>query len=129
MVNDDCIQQLGRVLIVRCGHRPLDGESGSSGVRVSEIITRAKSGKARTVLVDVTASPYADSGGLRWLLHLKQVAEDNDLTFCTAAEPHSKVWRNLTLLNAGFSLYDDLHVAWQHAAHPMRHASSLSALA
>ncbi|MBC8101909.1 MAG: hypothetical protein H7Z41_04895 [Cytophagales bacterium] len=111
-VNDDCIQQLGRVLLVRCGHCPLDGESGSSGVRVSEIIARARSGGARTVLLDATASPYADSGGLRWLLHLKQAAEESGLALRTVAAPGSRIVRNLSLLDAGLDVYDDLHAAW-----------------
>jgi len=122
MVNDDCIQQLGRVLLVRCGHRPLDGESGSSGVGVREIITRARNGGARTVLLDASGSPYADSGGLRWLLRLRQEVEDSGLALCTVATPHSRVWRNLALLQADLALYGDLHDAWLHAAHPYRHS-------
>lgn len=121
MVNDDCIQQLGRVLLVRCGHRPLDGHSGSSGVRVSEIIARVQRGGAHTVLLDASISPYADSGGLRWLLHLKQEAEERGITLCAVAAPHSRVRRNLSLLNSGLTVYDGLQDAWLHAAHPMRH--------
>jgi anti-anti-sigma regulatory factor len=111
-VNDDKIQQLGRVLLVRCGHRPLDGESGSSGVNVRDIIAKARNGGARTVLLDATVSPYADSGGLRWLLHLKQEAEENGLSLRTVTAPGSKIERNLSLLKAGFDIYEDLHTAW-----------------
>lgn len=111
-VNDDKIQQLGRVLMVRCGHRPLDGESGSSGVRVSEIIARARKGGARTVLLDATVSPYADSGGLRWLLSLKEAADENGLSLKTVTAPGSRIGRNLSLLKAGFDIYEDLHTAW-----------------
>jgi hypothetical protein len=100
------------VLLVRCGHRPLDGETGSSGVQVSDIIARAQKGGARTVLLDATVSPYADSGGLRWLLHLKQAAEDNGLSLRTVTAPGSKIGRNLSLLKAGFDIYEDLHTAW-----------------
>lgn len=127
MVNDDSIQQLGRVLLVRCGRRPLDGASGSSGIQVDDIVDRARRGGARTVLLDASGSPYADSGGLRWLLRLKQEAESNGLNLCTVAAPHSRVWRNLTLLNAGLDMYGDLHAAWLHAAHPMRHPTAAHA--
>lgn len=111
-VNDDTIQQAGRVLLVRCGQRPLDGESGSSGVRVSDIIARAQKGGARTVLLDVTVSPYADSGGLRWLLCLKNAAEENGLSLRTVTAHGSKIERNLSLLKAGFDIYEDMHSAW-----------------
>ena len=111
-VNDDTIQQLGRVLLVRCGHTPLDGESGSSGVGAHEIIARAQKGGARTVLLDATVSPYADSGGLRWLLHLKQEAEENGLSLRTVTSRGSRIERNLSLLKAGFDIYEDLHTAW-----------------
>ncbi len=123
-VNDDKIQQLGRVLLVRCGQRPLDGESGSSGVRVSEIIARARKGGARTVLLDATVSPYADSGGLRWLLQLKKAAEDNGLSLRTVTAPGSRIGRNLSLLKAGFDIYEDLHTAWSANGVPSAKALS-----
>ena len=111
-VNDDNIQQLGRILLVRCGQTPLDGESGSSGVGAREIIARAQKGGARTVLLDATVSPYADSGGLRWLLRLKQEAENSGLSLRTVTSPGSRIERNLSLLKAGFDIYEDLHTAW-----------------
>ena len=111
-VNDDTIQQLGRVLLVRCGHRPLDGESGSSGIGAGEIIARAQKGGAKTVLLDATVSPYADSGGLRWLLSLKNAAEESGLSLRTVTAPGSRIERNLSLLKAGFDIYEDLHSAW-----------------
>ncbi len=111
-VNDDNIQQMGRILLVRCGHAPLDGESGSSGIGAREIVARAQKGGARTVLLDATVSPYADSGGLRWLLRLKQEAENSGLSLRTVTSPGSKIERNLSLLKAGFDTYENLHTAW-----------------
>ena len=111
-VNDDNIQQLGRILLVRCGHTPLDGKGGSSGIEAHEIVARARKGGARTVLLDATVSPYADSNGLRWLLHLKQEAENSGLSLRTVTAPGSKIERNVSLLKAGFDIYQDLHTAW-----------------
>jgi hypothetical protein len=121
MVNDDTIRRVGTVLLVRCGHAPLDGAHGGSAMTAAEIADRARSAGVRTILLDATGAPYADSDGLRWLLRLKQEVEASDIALCAVAAPHGKVWRNLALLDAGLEMYDDLHVAWDHAAHPARY--------
>lgn len=112
-VNEDRVKLMGRVLIVRFGQRPLDGESVTSSLSVKDLIRRARRGGARALVLDARDSPYADSGGLRWLLKLKEAADESGLSLRTVVASGSKVRRNLALLNAGLDLYENLQSAWR----------------
>jgi anti-anti-sigma regulatory factor len=107
----DSIQEFGRVLMIRCA-APLDGERGSSAVPAEEIASRARRSGARVVLLDLSHTPYADSGGLRWLLKLQRTSDQEGFVLRVVAAPGGRVRRNLVLLRANLDLYDDAHEAW-----------------
>jgi anti-anti-sigma regulatory factor len=115
-VKTDCIEEFGRVLLIRCGG-PLDGESGSSAARIEDVMRRTRRSGARIVLLDLLHTPYADSGGLRWLLALKRAAEAEGLTLRVVCARDGRVRRNIVLLRAGLELYDDVHRAWSAPLH------------
>jgi len=115
-VKTDCIEEFGRVLLIRCG-TPLDGESGSSGARTEDVLRHARRSGARILLLDLLHTPYADSGGLRWLLALKRAADAERMSLRVVCAPAGRVRRNLVLLRAGFELYDDVHRAWHTPLH------------
>lgn len=106
---------LGRVCLVRCDG-PMGGTPSGLGAGTlpdPEALTDAAARMgARTVLVDATEAPYADSDGLRWLLRLRGAASERGLAVRVAARPKGRVWRNVALLAAGFELFPSVREAW-----------------
>ncbi len=111
-------RELGRVLLLSGEDKPLDAVSPLAlGGEPERIARHARAVRARIVLLDLTRVPFADSDGLRWILHLKN-ALDEALPQCSlrvAAPLHGKVRRNLDLLGAGVALYDNVRAAWHPA--------------
>ena len=99
-------QSLGRVFVIRC-EGPLDGDA----VEPEVIAQRARG--ARVVLVDATASPYADSEGLRWLLRLREETIAAGQCLRIAARRGGRIWRNLTLLRSDFNIFASARSAWE----------------
>ena len=101
-------QGVGRVLLLRVTG-PLDG--GAPDPR--QVTASANACGARFVLLDATRAPYADSGGLRWLLGLRSELDEAGRQLHIAAKRGSKVWRNLDLLNAGLEIFGSVGAAWK----------------
>jgi len=96
---------LGRVYLLDCAG-PLGGPDPDA------LLLEAIGGGARIVLVDATRAAYADSQGLRWLLCLRNAAAERDVCLRLAAPEGGNIWRNVTLLRAGFLLYPSVQSAW-----------------
>ena len=96
---------MGRIYYLRC-----DGPMG--GPTPEQITHEAFATGARVILVDATHAEYADSDGLRWLLALRQAAEERGLCLRIAAATEGRIWRNITLLEAHMDLYPTVQSAW-----------------
>jgi len=114
-MTDDMGQMLGRVLVLRVSG-PFDGNGAAPPERVA---TRAKREGARFLLVDATGAPYIDSGGLRWLLALRQAAQAGGQRLRIAARRAGPIWRNLMLLGIPLELYGSPRRAWRAPHHPI----------
>ena len=101
-------RHLGRVFLLRWDG-PLDG----SGPAPAQVAAGAVCADARFLLLDLSHVPFADSGGLRWLLALTGETAAAGLGLRVAARPGGKVRRNLALLQAGLELYDSVARAWK----------------
>jgi len=98
----------GRILLLRC-NEALDG----SGLTPEQITDLTKTNGIRYLLVDTTEARYADSGGLRWLLRLRQAVASAGKRLRIVARPGSKVWRNIQLLETDLEVYPSLARAWK----------------
>jgi anti-anti-sigma regulatory factor len=69
---------------------------------------------AKSLVVDTTASAYADSNGLRWLMALQQTLTKYGIVISVLASRNSKVLRNLELLGGVIDVTTDARRAWYH---------------
>ena len=98
----------GRVFLLRWDG-PLDG----SGPTPSQVAASAVCAGARFLLLDLLRVPFADSGGLRWLLALTSESAAVGIGLRVAVRPGGKVRRNLELLRAGLELHESVARAWK----------------
>lgn len=104
------LHRAGRTLLVRIV-APLSGGPSVEWLRGEMARHRAKA-----LLVDATAAPYADSDGLRWLLSLQSACDTDGRNLRIVARQNGKVWRNVRLLNANLALFGSGRAAWRDAA-------------
>jgi len=78
-----------------------------------DVVSFAKSRKARFLVLDTTDSPYADSDGLRWLFRLREL----QMPFRIAARPGGKVWKALKIFGLDQNLYESMSGAWRTPWH------------
>jgi len=102
----------GRAAVVRCG-QPLDAQvSARLGALVAGSLQRA-----RRVILDLSATAYADSAGLKALLTLQQGLQSHGAELRLVVPPGSRIDRALRLV--GFAsllhLYPTGRLAWREA--------------
>jgi len=105
----------GRATVVRCAE-PLDAT-------VSERLRTLLAGpvqKTRRVILDLSAAAYADSAGLRELLHLQQRLRSHGAELRLVVPPGSRIDRALRLVGfaALLPLYPSGRLAWHEARRP-----------
>ena len=98
----------GRTAVLRC-NAPLSG-----GPDPEILLSQIERSGAREVLLDATEADWADSGGLRWLLALQHTLTAHGHPLSVAAQANGRVWRNVSLLQAGLILYPTVRAAWRH---------------
>jgi len=96
------LQAIGRVVLLRWkdilnGDAPLP----------DEVMRFAQSRKARFLVLDTTAAPFADSDGLRWLFKMRELS----IPFRIAARPGGMIWRALKMFGLDQELYGSVRGA------------------
>ena len=113
-VPTDSIESVGRTLMLRaCG--PLNRDSALCRTTPSDLVHRTHRENLRVVVLDAYPTEYADSDGLRWVLALRSALATEGVPFHVVSRPHSRVRRNLDLLCADLSLYDNVQDALRPA--------------
>jgi anti-anti-sigma factor len=100
----------GRWSVVRCVE-PLDAQGSA---RLRTLFTGTVQ-RARRVILDLSASAYADSAGLRELLALQQYLQTEGAELRLIVPPGSRIDRTLRLVGFAslFSLYPNARLAWR----------------
>lgn len=113
------VQAIGRVVLLRW-QDPLTAEAPHP----EDVVRFAAARKARLLVLDTLAAPYADSDGLRWLFKMRE----QPIPYRIVARPGGKIWKALKIFGLDQDLYSSVQSAWR-TPWDLQPRSSLSRLA